>query len=107
MCNDCFKEIVSYLDINLYEDIIIPNKGVLNYWRLYTKYTESEVEDRKEWRRNGKRHRDGDLPSIVWSNGHQLWYRNGKLHRDGDLPAVIWRTGKQEWWRNGERYTPN
>ena len=36
--------------------------------------------------------------------GSQYWYKNGKLHRDNDLPAVIYLDGTQCWYKNGEIY---
>jgi len=54
------------------------------------------------WYQNGKRHRNFDLPAIIFDNGHQIWYQNGKRHRNFDLPAVIWVNGTQEWYQNGQ-----
>ena len=51
---------------------------------------------------DGKPHRNGDLPAIVWSDGCQEWWVDGKCHRDNGLPAVTWTTGDQEWWVDGE-----
>ena len=42
-----------------------------------------------EWLCNGKRHRDGDLPALVWADGDQEWWQNGQWHRDGDQPAIV------------------
>lgn len=39
--------------------------------------------------KDGKAHRDGDLPAMESPDGDQHWMRNGYLHRDGDLPAVV------------------
>jgi hypothetical protein len=47
------------------------------------------------WHRDGKLHRGGDLPAVIWSNGVQFWFKNGEHYRDGDLPAVIWSDGEQ------------
>ena len=58
----------------------------------------------KSWYRNGKRHRAGDKPAIVWADGTKMWYRNDKRHRDGDKPAVVWADGTKEWWRNDKRH---
>jgi hypothetical protein len=30
------------------------------------------------------------------------WYKEGKTHRDGDLPAMILSNGDQEWYKEGE-----
>ena len=50
---------------------------------------------------DGKRHRDGDLPAVVYAEGGQGWYQHGKLHRDGDLPAVVEAEGAQGWFQHG------
>ena len=56
----------------------------------------------KEWRLNGKRHRE-DGPAIENANGSKEWWQNGKLHRlDG--PAIEWADGSKEWWQNGKRH---
>ena len=49
------------------------------------------------WHKEGKLHRDGDLPAIIYANGSQRWYKEDKLYRDGDLPAIIWADGTQYW----------
>lgn len=52
---------------------------------------------------NGKRHRDNDLPAVIWPSGTKHWYRDGKHYRDNDLPTVIYSNGSRQWWyRNGE-----
>ena len=34
--------------------------------------------------------------------GYRAWYNEkGELHREGDLPAVIYDNGHKEWWVNG------
>jgi hypothetical protein len=55
------------------------------------------------WYQHGERHRDGDLPAVVRSDGSQLWWKHGKKHRDGDLPAVVRPDGRQEWWVEGRK----
>lgn len=42
----------------------------------------------EEWYKNGKLHRDNDLPAVI-DGVNKKWYKYGKLHRDNDLPAVI------------------
>ena len=62
------------------------------------------------WYKNGKRHREGDLPA-VYSRTNSEWYENGKRHREGGLPAVVFMGrdlfspgGYNEWWVNGVRH---
>ena len=58
----------------------------------------------KEWYKEGKLHRDGDLPAVIWADGDKEWYKEGKWHRDGDLPAVIQADGRQYWFKDGRQY---
>lgn len=39
------------------------------------------------WYKNGKYHRNNDLPAMVFKSGTQKWYKDGQLHRDGDMPS--------------------
>ena len=70
-------------------------------------------DEEKWWYKNGRRHRDNDLPAVIWADGGKEWYQNGKLHRgssragDNDLPAVINADGSKTWFRNGERHRDN
>lgn len=62
----------------------------------------------REWYQNGKLHRDKDMPAVIrCSNGHQEWYKNGKLHREKDMPAVIFLNGDQMWYKNGKLHRDN
>ena len=47
--------------------------------------------------------RKNDLPNVVYSNGDRFWYNaNEHLHRANNLPAIIIKkTGKKEYWENG------
>ncbi len=57
---------------------------------------------RKKWCKDGVLHRDGDLPAIVYPDSSRLWYRRGELHRDGDLPAIFYRNGYKSWYKKGK-----
>ena len=52
---------------------------------------------------DGKLHRDGDQPAIIYASGTKTWYKNGQPYRDGDQPAIIYADDTKEWWRNGVR----
>ena len=56
----------------------------------------------KEWRLNGKLHRDGG-PAIETSYGDKYWYLNGQPHRI-DGPAIEYSGDGKEWWLNGKRH---
>ena len=105
---DVISVVLCNLDINKYEKVgsrLLPSeqKRVVQYWKRFTTYEVKEDTSRKkEWYRNGKLHRDGDLPAIVWKNGGKEWYKNGKYHRDGDLPAIEYADGDKYWWKNGK-----
>ena len=56
----------------------------------------------KIWRNaNGQRHRDGDLPAMIRTDGSVFYYKDGNLHRDDNLPAVICANGRVEYWVKG------
>ena len=110
---DCVSVICSFLDINTDEHVLDAfslqgkeRERVLNYWKSHSEYKIIEEQGIKEWYRNGKLHRDGDLPAVECVNGTKEWYRNGKLHREGDLPAVVCQCNEHSiykfWYRNGE-----
>lgn len=52
------------------------------------------------WYRNGKLHRDGDMPAIIISDDTQYWYKNGLLHRHGK-PAIVESDGHAVWYQDG------
>jgi len=56
----------------------------------------------KEWRLNGKRHRE-DGPAVEWWDGRNDWWLNGKRHRE-DGPAIE-RASYKEWWLNDKQLT--
>ena len=57
----------------------------------------------KYWYKNGKRHRENDLPAIEYANGTKHWYLNGKIHRETG-PAIEQSDGTKEWWLNNKRF---
>jgi hypothetical protein len=61
-----------------------------------------ELEDRVEYRLNGKLHRE-DGPAVEWFNNYKIWYKNGKRHRE-DGPAVEYLDGTKSWWKNGKHH---
>lgn len=60
----------------------------------------------KKWFRNGKLHRDNDLPAYKHADGTKKWYKNGKLHRDNDLPAFTIMFCR-EWYKEGLLHRDN
>ena len=86
--------------------------GSKEYWKDGKRHRDGdlpayeEVDGTKEWYKDGKLHRDGDLPAVEYSNGDKLWYKYGKHHRDGDLPALEWASGYKEYWKDGIKYNP-
>ena len=60
-------------------------------------------EDIQTWYREGRLHRNEDLPARIWSDGQQEWFKRGKQHRDGDLPAFISSSGfVKKWYIRGQ-----
>jgi ribosomal protein L25 (general stress protein Ctc) len=54
--------------------------------------------------KHGQHHRDGDKPAAIRADGSVMYYRYGKLHREGDLPAIIFGDGSVEYWKNDIQY---
>lgn len=55
-----------------------------------------------EYYKNGKLHRDNDLPAIEYENGDKLWYIDGELHRENDKPAAVFKNGVCKWYKHGK-----
>ena len=53
------------------------------------------------WYRDGKWHRDGDLPASIKADGTRQWAKYNMLSRDNGLPAVEWADGTVEYWLDG------
>ncbi len=90
---DC-KEILSDEEIEWFESKNIKVKLLEEY--------KIDKQGNQIWYKNGRRHREHDLPAEIETNGSQWWYKNGELHRDNDLPAVKFPNGFQEWYQNGK-----
>jgi len=56
----------------------------------------------KEWWKDGKIHREGDKPAFIGADGTKEWFKNDKIHREGDKPARVLANGDKEWWKNGK-----
>ena len=56
------------------------------------------------WYKDGKLHREGDLPAIERYNGTKEWFKEGKRHRGGDLPAIMEAGGLKKWYKEGQRH---
>jgi len=53
------------------------------------------------YNKDGKLHRDNDLPAVIWEDGSKFWWVSGEKHRENDMPAVIYSDGYKTWWVNG------
>jgi hypothetical protein len=83
--------------------LIIPELIYQTYLYLHNIFNN----DQQAWFRNGKLHRENDLPAVIHFDGTQKWYLDGKLHRDNDLPAIMDANGNQAWFQNGELHRDN
>ena len=63
-----------------------------------------KVDGSQSWYKEAKLHRDNDLPAEIRADGTQWWYKDGKIHRDGDLPAATLADGTQKWFREGKEH---
>ena len=51
----------------------------------------------------GQLHRDDDKPAFIGSIG-QIWFKNGVRHRDGNNPTIIYTDGSRLWVKNDKVY---
>jgi hypothetical protein len=58
----------------------------------------------KEWRLNGKYHRE-DGPAVEYPGGTKQWWLNDKLHRE-DGPAIEHPNGTKGWYLNDKEVHP-
>jgi hypothetical protein len=59
------------------------------------------------WRRMHLRHRENDLPAVLYSDGTMEWHSGGNKHRENDLPAVITSDGTKMWYYLGKKHRTN
>jgi hypothetical protein len=83
------------------------------YWTCRSMHSELDKSGEyiyKEICLHHKPHSIDDLPAEIYKNGHHFWYKEGKRHRDGDLPASIFVSVRanvhsivgMEWYNEGE-----
>ena len=60
-----------------------------------------------KWIKDGKVHRNYDLPAIFHKSGTKEWWKHNQKHRENDLPAVEYANGDKEWWCCGRRHRDN
>lgn len=58
---------------------------------------------KEEYFIDGLRHRDYDLPAVVFNDKHSYWYLNGLMHRDNNKPAII-NGNFFYYYKNGKKY---
>lgn len=88
----------------MFDNKFLNKKEVFFAKKLYEVY---EYEKCIKWFLNGKLHREGDRPALLFKNGTKEWYLNGKKHRKNDKPAVIRHNGDKEWYIEGVRHRAN
>jgi hypothetical protein len=51
---------------------------------------------------------DDFFSTVITSSGTKKWFKNGKLHRNHNLPAIVfWLKKKDKYYNNGIEYFPN
>jgi len=49
-------------------------------------------------------HSFDDEPALICNDGTKSWYKDGLRHRDNNLPVVIYSDGDCEYYKNENRY---
>lgn len=101
------------------------DKVKLEIWSLndemYRKieYNARSIKYKEMWYKDGKMHRDGDLPAYIIYNEKGtfprdlIWYQHGKIHREEDLPSIEWYNDikgyvyYRSWCKNDVYYREN
>ena len=63
---------------------------------------EIDMHNTKWYYKNNKKHRDKDLPVMIWKDGSKGWFKNGLRHRDNGKPSNIYFDGRLHWFENGK-----
>lgn len=88
----------------MFDNKFLNKKEVFFNKKLYEVY---EYEKCIKWFLNGKLHREGDKPALLFKNGTKEWYIKGQKHRANDKPAVVRINGDKEWYFKGKRHRAN
>ena len=108
-----FQDLSIHIGFIIHCDTVICDEQIEMFHSNNIKYKLLEIidvsmyYDNVSYLRNGKLHRDNDLPAVIYTDGKQRWYQNGLTHRDNDLPAVITEEGDQTWYKNGFKHRDN
>ena len=108
-----FQDLSIHIGFIIHCDTVISDEQIEMFHSNNIKYKLLEIidvsmyYDNVSYLRNGKLHRDNDLPAVIYTDGKQRWYQNGLTHRDNDLPAVITEEGDQTWYKNGFKHRDN
>jgi len=119
------RKLKYFLDNNYYH-IYIKGLGLLDSKLItfkngyYSTYLESYNDfpsifyyhnNSKAWHKNGKLHRENDLPAVIQENGDLAWWIDGKQHRDDDKdgnpqPARTTHLGEKDYFKHDKTYFP-
>ena len=108
-----FQDLSIHIGFIIHCDTVISDEQIEMFHSNNIKYKLLEIidvsmyYDNVSYLRNGKLHRDNDLPAVITEEGDQTWYKNGFKHRDNDLPAKINANGDKYWYQNGFHYRDN
>jgi antitoxin component YwqK of YwqJK toxin-antitoxin module len=114
------------INVNVLEERMVVQEFEGKKYNLLKRVT---VDRTEEYLFNYKRHRFGNLPAVIRSDGiyeywnfgkmikeevydketenlygNKKWFKDGNLHRDSDLPAFINTYGTKIWFKNGVIY---
>lgn len=98
-----YKEIIDNIEYHVidYEnEFIFGSEWVYDSkkYKYCLQINDRDVEFR--YTKNGKNHRDNNLPAYKHKNGHIEYSYNGLLHR-ADGPAIIYEDSRKSYYING------
>ena len=94
-----------HLELSPQEESVLPIHVILGLLSIIDPPDEIEEDGTQVWYENdfwGSKHRDYDLPAVVYADGGMEWWQHGEPHRDHDRPALISSTGVRQWWQHNK-----
>lgn len=119
--NEAYDKVMDFFGPPVYKKVLVekipfPNtvlkrgKFLRKFWmneygELHSKHgnpAEIKQTGTEVWYKNGKRHRDNDMPAEIVYEGSRtmIWAKNGVICREGLKPAMI-TTSNVYWYGNG------
>lgn len=99
---EMLKILSEHNNFSVVSNVVLSDKlsEIYKYRNIKVRLVKTEIYE-IWYNKYGLKHRDDDMPAVIYSNGNKGWYKNGKLDRKNDLPAMIGNNGEEYWFEDG------